>query len=91
VDILESCHMLAEEEALNAIFNAQFRLSADGTLKLLEVNPRMSGGIAMSCMAGPNLPYLAVLDAFEGVNDGQITATNVGARVGEVRQAVLYS
>jgi carbamoylphosphate synthase large subunit len=91
VDILEACHMLAEEESLNAIFNAQFKVSADGKLKLLEVNPRMSGGIAMSCLAGPNLPYLAVLDAFEGVNDEQITATKVGARVGEVQQAVFYS
>lgn len=90
-DILEACHMLAEEESLNAIFNAQFRVSADGKLKMLEVNPRMSGGIAMSCLAGPNLPYLAVLDAFEGVNDEQITATKVGARVGEVRQAIFYS
>ncbi len=89
-DIFEACNVLAKQESLNAIFNAQFRVSSDGTLKLLEVNPRMSGGIAMSCLAGPNLPYLAVLDALDGLNDDQIIGTKVGSRVGEVRQAVVY-
>jgi hypothetical protein len=50
----------------------------------------MSGGIGMSCLAGPNLPYLAVLDALEGVDDEQIMPIKVGLRVGEVQQAVLY-
>jgi biotin carboxylase len=89
-DIIEACALIARQENLNAIFNAQFRISADGALKLLEVNPRMSGGIGMSCLAGPNLPYLAVLDALEGVDDEQIMPIKVGLRVGEVQQAVLY-
>jgi hypothetical protein len=91
MDIFEACQRLAKDEALNAIFNAQFRVSSDGKLKLLEINPRMSGGIAMSCLAGPNLPYLAVLDALEGVNDDQIPEVKVGTKIGEVRKAVVYT
>ncbi len=40
--------------------NIQLKYSADGTPKLVEINPRVSGTICLSSMAGPNLPYLAI-------------------------------
>jgi carbamoyl-phosphate synthase large subunit len=40
--------------------NVQLKYSADGTPKLVEINPRVSGTICLSSMAGPNLPYLAI-------------------------------
>jgi carbamoylphosphate synthase large subunit len=41
------------------VFNVQVRYM-DGVPKLLEVNPRMSGGLSASCLSGINFPYLAV-------------------------------
>ena len=47
--------------------NIQFRLDAD-KLYLLEINPRMSGGLQLSCLgAGINIPDLAVSQLL-GVN-----------------------
>jgi biotin carboxylase len=44
---------------LNNLFNVQFR-DADGLSYLLEVNPRMSGGLPFSCQSGLVLPYWAL-------------------------------
>lgn len=41
------------------IFNVQVRLT-NGIPKLLEVNPRMSGGLQHSCLSGVNMPYKAL-------------------------------
>ncbi|MGD6830730.1 ATP-grasp domain-containing protein [Sutcliffiella halmapala] len=41
------------------IFNIQVKY-ANGVPKLLEVNPRMSGGLHFSCLSGVNFPYLAI-------------------------------
>jgi predicted ATP-grasp superfamily ATP-dependent carboligase len=88
-DILAACAELASRETLNAVFNVQFRTAETGALKLLEVNPRMSGGTAMSCLAGPNLPYLAIRDALGQLSDDDIPSLASGIRVGEVPTAVL--
>ncbi|MCR5833083.1 MAG: ATP-grasp domain-containing protein [Selenomonadaceae bacterium] len=45
---------------LNVPVNIQFRLDGD-KLRLLEINPRMSGGLQLSCLgAGINIPDLAI-------------------------------
>jgi len=41
------------------IYNVQVKYS-NGVPKLLEINPRMSGGLHISCLSGINFPYLAV-------------------------------
>lgn len=41
------------------IFNVQVRYT-NGVPKLLEVNPRMSGGLQHSCLSGVNMPYQAL-------------------------------
>lgn len=41
------------------VFNIQVRY-CDGVPKLLEINPRMSGGLNVSCKSGVNFPYLAL-------------------------------
>ncbi len=43
---------------LNSIFNIQFKLGTNGP-RLLEINPRPSGGFGMACLAGVNLAQLA--------------------------------
>lgn len=53
-------------EKINKVFtfdyniNVQLKYGADGTPKLIEINPRVSGTICLSAAAGPNLPYLGI-------------------------------
>lgn len=49
-------------------YNVQVRYK-DGVPKLLEVNPRMSGGLNSSCMSGINFPFLALELLVKGVAD----------------------
>lgn len=85
-DILESTRQLAAAYGLNGVFNVQFREGRNG-LGLLEINPRMSGGIAMACVAGPNLPYLALRGFDRGFDDLPIPAIRAGIRVAELAHA----
>lgn len=85
-DILESTRQLTAAYGLNGVFNVQFREGQNG-LGLLEINPRMSGGIAMACLAGPNLPYLALAGFDRGFGGLPIPAIRSGIRVGELTHA----
>jgi carbamoylphosphate synthase large subunit len=53
------CQKIASEFRLNYLFNIQFR---EGNQKkyLLELNPRLSGGLYFSCLGGINYPYWAL-------------------------------
>jgi biotin carboxylase len=86
-DILQACAKLARDYGLNGIFNVQFREGKNG-LALLEINPRMSGGIGMACAAGPNLPYLALAGFDRGYAGLLLASVRDGMRVGEVAHAV---
>jgi len=86
-DILEATAHLARAYGLNGIFNVQFR-EADGRARLLEINPRMSGGIGMACVAGPNLPYIALAGFADGYDKVEVAPVRNGMRVGELTQAV---
>jgi hypothetical protein len=86
-DILECTRHLTASYGLNGVFNVQFREGKDG-LHLLEINPRMSGGIAMACLAGVNLPYLALLGFDKGFSDIAIPQIRNGIRVAEISYAV---
>lgn len=81
-DILQACAQLARDYQLNGIFNVQFREGRRG-LALLEINPRMSGGIGMACLAGPNLPYLALAGFDRGFAGLTVAPARDGMRVGE--------
>lgn len=85
--ILDACATLAAAHGLNGCFNVQFRES-DGQPRLLEINPRMSGGISMACAAGPNLPYIALAGFDQGYESIEIPAVRDGARVTEVSVAL---
>jgi hypothetical protein len=85
-DMLESTRQLTKTYGLNGIFNVQFREGQSG-LGLLEINPRMSGGIAMACLAGPNLPYLALAGFDRGFDALVIPEVQAGLRVGEIAYA----
>ena len=82
-DILDACASLALDFGLNGCFNVQFREGA-GRLRLLEINPRMSGGIGMACVAGPNLPYIALCGFADGYGQVAVPAVRDGIRVAEL-------
>ncbi|NOT13493.1 MAG: ATP-grasp domain-containing protein [Methylococcaceae bacterium] len=44
---------------LNGLFNIQFKEGVDGP-RLLEINPRPSGGFGMACLSGANLAQIAL-------------------------------
>ena len=85
--IRAACAELASHYGLLGLFNVQFR-EGRGGLRLLEVNPRFSGGIGMSCANGVNLPYLAVRGAIHGfAGQGLAVSAAVGSRVAEIPRA----
>jgi carbamoyl-phosphate synthase large subunit len=59
-EVMEIVRKMNEAFKFNYNINIQLKYSANGTPKLIEINPRVSGTICLSSMAGPNLPYLAI-------------------------------
>jgi hypothetical protein len=88
-DIVEACAALAEAYGLNGIFNIQFR-EGQGQLRLLEINPRPSGGIGMACLAGPNLPDMALRGFADGYATLAPAAVRDGLRVGEINLPLVF-
>jgi hypothetical protein len=86
-DILEATAALCAAHRLNGVFNVQFR-EGGGRPRLLEINPRMSGGIGMACLAGPNLPYIALRGFADGFDTSRSAPVNNGMRVAELGTAV---
>lgn len=85
-EIIEATARLAADYGLNGIFNVQFR-EAQGKARLLEINPRMSGGIGMACAAGPNLPWIALKGFADGFDTVDVAEVRNGMRVIEVSEA----
>ncbi|TRW96408.1 ATP-grasp domain-containing protein [Candidatus Methylobacter oryzae] len=71
---------------LNGLFNIQFKEGAHG-VRLLEVNPRPSGGFGMACLAGANLAQIA-LRSIRG-KGFQTPAIRYGLRVNEINTPVI--
>lgn len=58
-DLIKMSEDIYKEYPVPFIFNIQVKFH-DGVPKLLELNPRMSGGLHISCLSGVNFPYLAI-------------------------------
>ncbi|GAB3393009.1 ATP-grasp domain-containing protein [Massilia agri] len=84
-EIIEATAKLAGDYGLSGIFNVQFREAA-GKPRLLEINPRMSGGIGMACAAGPNLPWIALKGFADGFDTVRVPEVRGGMRVIEMPQ-----
>ncbi|MDQ5769651.1 ATP-grasp domain-containing protein [Thiothrix subterranea] len=72
---------------LNGLFNIQFKANAAGEPRLLEINPRPSGGFGMACMAGVNLAEV-FLQNLQG-ETLNIAPLRYGLRVSEVSTPVV--
>ncbi|GAB6139679.1 ATP-grasp domain-containing protein [Methylosoma difficile] len=77
---------LAAHYRLNGLFNIQFKEGKNGP-RLLEINPRSSGGFGMACLAGVNLARVA-LQAFNG-EKVVVPRIDYGLRVTEVGTPVV--
>ena len=59
-EIMKKCNHIMDFLKVRMPMNIQFKIN-DGKLYLLEINPRMSGGLQLSCKAtGINLPSIAM-------------------------------
>jgi hypothetical protein len=64
-ELLQYVTTLVKRFQLNGLINVQFKEDRFGEPKLLEINPRASGGIGMSCQSGVNLPAIAYQAFFD--------------------------
>jgi ATP-grasp in the biosynthetic pathway with Ter operon len=71
---------------LDGVFNVQFR-DGDGVPYLLEINPRMSGGLLYACLSGLCFPYWAVRLAL-GAAPELVPFPRTGLRVSKVNRAI---
>jgi len=85
-DIQGMVERLTTYYRLNGIFNIQFKEGKNGP-RLLEINPRPSGGFGMACLAGVNLAKLA-LQAIKG-EKVIVPSIDYGLRVTEVNLPVV--
>lgn len=71
---------------LNGLFNIQFKEGEQG-VRLLEINPRPSGGFGMACLSGANLAQIA-LQSIKG-EIFQPPTIRYGLRVTEINTPVV--
>jgi biotin carboxylase len=78
--LAEVVRRLAARLGLTGLFNVQFR-DAGGEPHLLEINPRMSGGLPLAGRSGLNLPLWAVRLALGTTTPADVPAPRTGVRV----------
>jgi len=65
-DLIAEASAISRRLGLEYNVNIQFRYDAEGTPKVIEINPRVAGTIVMCVGAGANLPKLGVQYALGG-------------------------
>jgi biotin carboxylase len=88
-ELIEIARRAAAHYGLGGIFNVQVRY-AGGQPKLLEINPRMSGGLYLACLSGVNIPFWAVQVAAGRADVSMIPQARTGLKVQQqLREFVL--
>ncbi|NIK78901.1 biotin carboxylase [Paenibacillus castaneae] len=85
-ELLDIADRIARALRIPYAFNIQVRYS-NGIPKLLEINPRMSGGLYITCLSGVNMPYLAV-QALQG-KAVEAPVPQFGIQAGYVEQPLI--
>jgi hypothetical protein len=73
---------------LHGQFNVQFRDAADGSPRLLEINPRMSGGLLYACLSGCCLPYWGIQLGLGRLDIEKVPLPKPGIRIAKVNRAI---
>lgn len=69
-ELIDDCKRLLNIFDFKSAFNIQYRWTAEGEPKLLEINTRLSGGIHLTTMCGFSIPKQMLADIL-GVDSGQ--------------------
>ncbi len=86
VEIAGMVERLVAHYRLNGIFNIQFKEGVKGP-RLLEINPRPSGGFGMACLSGADLAAIALQGAMG--NTVSQPSIRYGLKVTEVNSPVI--
>lgn len=86
VELINMSKRIFEAYKLPFVFNIQIKYS-NGIPKILEINPRMSGGLHVSCLSGVNFPYMAIKLLTYG--KAEIPVPKFGISTYEIEQAIL--
>jgi hypothetical protein len=87
-EVVDMARRVTRHFHLGAVFNVQFR-DVEGVPHLLEINPRMSGGLHLADLSGLSFAYWAVRLALGDVREEDIPHPRTGLRVGHVYQGVI--
>ncbi|RFU69039.1 carbamoyl-phosphate synthase large subunit [Peribacillus saganii] len=87
-ELLELANRVNSIYQIPYVYNIQVKYS-QGIPKLLEINPRMSGGLHISCLSGVNFPYLAVKLLLAGFAD--VPFPKLGIAATHIEQSVMLS
>jgi hypothetical protein len=85
-DIQGMVTRLTAHYQLNGLFNIQFKEGRQG-VRLLEINPRPSGGFGMACLSGANLAKIA-LQSIKG-DIIQTAVIQYGLKISEINMPVI--
>ena len=88
-DLIEYSAQLVAAFGLHGLINVQYKDAEDGSPKLLEINARASGGIAMSCLSGLNLPFIAYQACLQDGKRSALPVPSYGLRVAEAPSAFI--
>ncbi|MCS7046618.1 MAG: ATP-grasp domain-containing protein, partial [Gemmataceae bacterium] len=80
--LVEMVRRLTARFRLTHVFNVQFR-ERRGQPYLLEINPRMSGGLPMACQSGLLLPYWALRLALGTATAEEVPWPRAGIRIAQ--------
>lgn len=78
-------NLIVSKLRFNGPINIQFKEDKNNICKLLEINPRFSGGISMTCLAGLNLPKI-LLQSLTGEKNTEVVNIPDGVKIGRIYQ-----
>ncbi|MFC5404493.1 ATP-grasp domain-containing protein [Cohnella soli] len=87
-ELMEIAERIAVKCRIPYVYNVQVKYG-QGVPKLLEINPRMSGGLYLTCLTGVNMPYLAVQAGLG--RPFEVPKPRYGIRASYVEQAILLA
>jgi len=93
-ELEKNTELIEMAKKINDVLNIPFAYNIqvkykDGIPKLLEINPRMSGGLHYSCLAGINIPYQAIKLLIEGKKAIEVFHPKFGIRSSYLEKEVI--
>ncbi|MCM3569561.1 ATP-grasp domain-containing protein [Neobacillus mesonae] len=87
-ELIQLAHEFHRKYKIPYVFNIQVKYN-NGIPKLLEINPRMSGGMHISCLSGINMPYLAIKILLNEKIDAKQLKPKFGIRASHIEKEMI--